>query len=71
MSASENEFDEADIAEHKNALKRLEKSDPDFYNFLQAEEARLLDFNLADEADSSDDDAPRHKPPKPEQLEVS
>lgn len=49
------ENDSADEAEkHKRDLKKLKESDPEFYQFLQENDRKLLEFNLSDE-DSDDE----------------
>ena len=42
--------------QHKDELAELEKVDPDFFKFLQKEDAGLLNFNLDDDEEIEDDD---------------
>jgi len=63
-------------SKHKMSLDKLQKSDPDFYEFLKNEDKELLNFEES-ESDSSDDDADTGKPdgPRvhklPQKLEVA
>ena len=57
LSASEGESDEDDDAEdHKQQLDALAKNDPEFYKHLQDNEPELLDAQLAEIGELSDDD---------------
>ncbi|KAG0170562.1 Nucleolar Complex 2 protein [Apophysomyces sp. BC1015] len=45
-----------DVAKHKKELEALKKQDPEFYKFLEKEEADLLDFDMSDEDIEENDD---------------
>ncbi|KAJ1365568.1 hypothetical protein KIN20_025940 [Parelaphostrongylus tenuis] len=46
---------------HLNDLKKLKESDPEFYKFLQDEDADLLQFEVSDEDDQGEDDEIEHR----------
>lgn len=55
LEENDSDNDSADEAEkHKRDLKKLKESDPEFYQFLQENDRKLLEFNLSDE-DSDDE----------------
>uniref|UniRef100_A0A914WXR4 Nucleolar complex protein 2 homolog n=1 Tax=Plectus sambesii TaxID=2011161 RepID=A0A914WXR4_9BILA len=54
---------QSSAVEHKNALARLEKADPEFFKFLKEQDADLLDF------DESDDDAEEREEDEDEEVE--
>ncbi|KFM61505.1 hypothetical protein X975_13233, partial [Stegodyphus mimosarum] len=62
ISMSDNESEEDDVATHAEALKRLKTKDPDFYEFLKANDKDLLNFEDPEyekgdsEEDISEDD---------------
>lgn len=44
------------MAQHKQALKKLEENDPEFYDFLKKEDQTLLNFADSDISEDDDDD---------------
>lgn len=59
-----------EAVKHKKDLERLRETDPDFYQFLQENDKKLLQFNLSD--DESDELEPAEKLHQPtESLEVA
>jgi nucleolar complex protein 2 len=46
----------AEIEQHQMDLAELKKSDPEFYKFLQEEDAELLDFDESEGEEDGDDD---------------
>lgn len=59
--------------DHKNALSKLKKTDPEFFKFLNENDHELLEFSDDDDGESSEDDVVKkekyHK--APEKLEVA
>lgn len=55
------------VSKHKKSLEKLREQDPEFYQFLQAEDQGLLSFNDSDsdesdsKEDSEEDAAPKTK----------
>ncbi|CAJ0959724.1 unnamed protein product, partial [Mesorhabditis belari] len=43
-------------AQHKKDLEKIRKADPEFYKFLQEQEADLLEFNESDEESENEED---------------
>nr|CAH7740081.1 unnamed protein product [Callosobruchus chinensis] len=62
-----------EVEKHKQDLEKLKETDPEFYNFLQENDKKLLQFNLSDEeADEDETEALSEKVHKPsEDLEVA
>jgi nucleolar complex protein 2 len=60
---------EDEIENHKKALSKLQDTDPEFYNFLQENDKKLLDFDVSDDDVDDDEEDPQHKPS--EELEVA
>ena len=65
---------EEELAEHKDDLDALAKKDPEFYKYLQENDADLLDFDPEDPAfanldDLSEDESPKKKRMKGKQAE--
>jgi len=54
-SASEDELSDDDMAGHKDQLASLAEKDPEFYKYLQENDAELLDFDEDDELAEVDD----------------
>ncbi|XP_054258390.1 nucleolar complex protein 2 homolog [Macrosteles quadrilineatus] len=56
---------------HKKSLSKLKETDPEFYKYLEANDKKLLQFNVSDsesEAEKSDNEDQVHQPP--EKLEL-
>lgn len=64
---SDSESDLEDPEQHKEALSRLRKNDPEFFNYLSQNDKDLLNFDVSDDEDSADEEK-IHKPPS--KLEV-
>lgn len=66
---------EADLfndKQHKKSLAKLRETDPEFYQFLEENDKKLLQFNVSDsESEGENDEYTEkiHKPPV--KLEVS
>lgn len=66
---------EADLfsdKQHKKSLAKLRETDPEFYQFLEENDKKLLQFNVSDsesEGENDEDTEKIHKPPV--KLEVS
>ena len=43
--------DNSEAVKHKKSLEKLKDQDPEFYEFLQQEDSKLLDFDASDESD--------------------
>ncbi|KAK5640710.1 hypothetical protein RI129_009257 [Pyrocoelia pectoralis] len=56
-----------EIQSHKESLKRLQETDPEFYKFLEENDKKLLQFNISDDED--EEDTTLHKPDK--ELEIA
>ncbi|XP_031354276.1 nucleolar complex protein 2 homolog [Photinus pyralis] len=56
-----------EIKSHKESLKKLQTTDPEFYKFLEENDKKLLQFNISDDEDQ--EDAVPHKPET--ELEVA
>lgn len=54
-SGSEEEEDWMNEAEHMKSLKKLQKTDPDFYKYLEENDKKLLQFQESDGEDDDDD----------------
>lgn len=58
--------DELSAETHKKSLDKLKKIDPDFYDFLEANDENLLNFDVADEESDAeqqdDEDEKVHQP---------
>uniref|UniRef100_T1HB18 Uncharacterized protein n=1 Tax=Rhodnius prolixus TaxID=13249 RepID=T1HB18_RHOPR len=57
---SDDEWLNADI-QHKKSLENLKKIDPEFYQFLEENDKKLLDFDASDESDIENEEK-YHKP---------
>ncbi|XP_046667721.1 nucleolar complex protein 2 homolog [Homalodisca vitripennis] len=69
-AGQDDEEDLFDDKQHKKSLANLKKTDPEFYQFLEENDKKLLQFDVSDSESGSeiDDNEKVHKPP--EQLEV-
>lgn len=61
--------EELDPKAHQKSLKKLEKTDPEFFQFLKQNDKKLLNFDVSDQEDDSDDEDTVHVPN--EDLEVA
>ncbi|KAK9507727.1 hypothetical protein O3M35_007516 [Rhynocoris fuscipes] len=57
-----------DDLNHKKSLDNLKKIDPEFYQYLEENDKKLLDFDVSDESDSEDEESLIHEPP--DELEL-
>lgn len=46
-----------DPEEHKKSLMKLKETDPEFYSYLKENDKNLLDFNLSDTDNDSDNES--------------
>lgn len=60
--SSDEEVDKV-VKKQKNYIGSLKNQDPEFYKFLQKEDAGLLDFGGSSDEGSEDEDGGVHKPP--------
>lgn len=58
-----------DPEEHKKSLMRLKDTDPEFFSYLEENDKSLLEFNLSDDNDDSEDESDERHIPNPD-LEV-
>ncbi|XP_023247323.1 nucleolar complex protein 2 homolog isoform X2 [Copidosoma floridanum] len=62
---------EDDAVAHRKSLMNLKETDPEFFNYLKQNDAKLLDFNADDDVASSADESESRHIPTIEDLEIA